>query len=163
MQKQEVCARVQGAYELSTQTGGGPERSRAARGEGCNSTKKLPTPHLEKSPTGAQAMVMPSVCLLQSTSFLGTEKSWHTEVGSHFPTTPRPVFSVLSPLPICLLLSFIWVLFILPFDAFVMIPSSFPSLCSIQEATVFFLLFFPVFTRSFLCLLSLFQTFCSPF
>lgn len=81
-----MCVHVQVAYDMGTQTGGGPEQSRAAREEGCNSTKKLPTPHLEKSPTGAQAMAVPSVCLRESRSpLLGVEKSWHMEVGFHFP------------------------------------------------------------------------------
>lgn len=70
-----VCAHVSGADDTGTQTGGGPEHSRAAGEEGWSSTKRLPTPHLEKSPTGAQAMVMPSVLLLQSGSpLLGAGK-----------------------------------------------------------------------------------------
>lgn len=131
-----MCAHVWVAYDTGTQTGGGPEHSRAAGEEGCSSTKKLPTPHLEKSPTGAQAMALPSVCLLQSRPpLLGAEKKLAhggglslpccTEVGCRLlGVTCRDQAALFCP-PSLILVSSVWipVLFILPFSFWYLLPS----------------------------------------
>lgn len=62
--------------------------------EGCctgrlEQHKELPTPHLEKAPTGAQAMAMPSVFCWADLLSWEQEKSWHMEVGFQFPAAWR--------------------------------------------------------------------------
>lgn len=165
---------------MGARAGGGPELSRAAGEEGCSSTKKLPTPHLEKSPTGAQATAMPSVSSAEQISSPGSREKAGT---GRWPFTSllhgggmqtdgcylqRPGCSVLSPFPLFFFfpsfVSFaqIPVLFVLPFAFFLMTASTF--LLPQQTGNNGFLPPFPpAFSHSFLCHLALCLIFCSPF